>query len=308
MTPADPVPSTPQSDATPATSPVSIARLNGVALAFQEFGDQDAPAIVLVAGASSSMDWWDEDFCLALAAGDAASGPRRVIRYDLRDTGQSETVAPGAAEYTGTDLLEDLVALIEHADAAPAHVVGLSLGGGLVQQLALRRPELLASITLMSTTPGGPGSADAAELPPPTPELLASFESGDAPTDPSDPEPAVSAVVATERLFSGGIPVDEERVRRIARISLARTDSPRSAENHWTLGSGSGERTDIEAIEVPTLVLHGSEDPLFPVEHGRRLAERIPGARLVVVPGMGHQNPPPPAWPQVVAEIVSHTA
>lgn len=289
-------------------APVSIITVDGAAIASQQFGPPHAPAIVLVAGASSSMDWWDEAFCLALAAGDDASGPRRVIRYDLRDTGQSETVAPGEADYTGADLLNDLVGLIEHDGAAPAHVVGLSLGGGLVQQLALRRPDLLASITLMSTTPGGPGSGDSAELPPPTPELLASFAAEAPPGDPSDPEPAVSGVVASERLFSGSIPVDEERIRRIARASLARTHSPKSAENHWTLETGAGSRSDIESIDVPTLVIHGSEDPLFPLEHGRRLADVIPGARLVIVPGMGHQNPPPPTWPQVVSEILAHTA
>jgi pimeloyl-ACP methyl ester carboxylesterase len=298
-------------DAHGSTTPVTIARLNGVDLAFQSFGDETAPAIVLVAGASSSMDWWDEAFCALLAAGDAASGPRRVVRYDLRDTGESETVALGEAAYTGDDLVDDLGALIEHLDAAPAHVVGLSMGGGLAMQLALRRPELLASIALMSTSPGGrTGQGD--ELPPPIPRLQAAFASmGAASGDDSDGSPVVvdpvAAIVDSERLFSGSIPVDEERVARIGRAVLARTSSPRSSENHWALESGPGAREDLESIAVPTLVVHGSEDPLFPLAHGERLAARIPGASLLVVPGMGHQNPPPPTWAQLVPALLAHT-
>ena len=282
----------------PAVPPVTVATINGARLAFQEFGPRDAPAIVLVAGGASPMDWWDEEFCLLLAAGDAVSGPRRVIRYDLRDTGQSETVAPGAAGYTGSDLVDDLAALIEFAEAAPAHVVGLSLGGALVQRLALRRPELLASVTLMSTTPVGDAGV---ALPPPTAQLTAEPPA----VDWADPEAVGAAFVDAERLYSGTIPVDENRIRRIAAAFLARSSSPASAENHWMIADGPEPRTG--PITLPTLVVHGSHDPLFPLPHGERLAELIPGSRLVVVPGVGHQNPPPPAWPQIVGEILRHS-
>lgn len=283
-------------------APVTIAVLNGARLAFQEFGRGATRTIVLVAGGASSMDWWDEGFCALLAAGDEQSGPRRVVRYDLRDTGQSETVAPGAARYTGSDLVDDLAALIEHLHAAPAHVVGLSLGGALVQRLAVRRPDLLASVTLMSTTPVGDIPV---ALPPPTAELAASF-GGEAPqTDWAHPAAVRDAAIAAERLYSGTIPVDEERIGRITAATLARTRSPASADNHWAIADGPA---DDGSITVPTLVVHGSHDPLFPPAHGRALADRVPGARLVLVPGMGHQNPPPPTWPLIVDEILGHTA
>jgi len=287
--------------------PITVEVVNGARLAFQVFGvDQTrAPAIVLVAGGASSMEWWDDGFCTLLSAGDARTGPRRVIRYDLRDTGQSETVAPGAATYTGADLVDDLAALIEHVGAAPAHVVGLSSGGGMTQNLALRRPDLLASITLMSTSPVGTVDRP---LPPPTPEMAASFGSSAAPTDWSDDEAVASAAIDTERLYSGSIPIDANRIRRIALSSAARTPSPDSAENHWSAADGPELRTDIESITLPTLVIHGSDDPLFPLPHGEALAETIPGARLVVVAGMGHQFPPPPTWPQIVGELLRHTA
>lgn len=286
-------------------SPITVDVVNGVRLAFQVFGTGDRPAIVLVPGAASSMEWWDDDFCRLLAAGDDASGGRRVIRYDLRDTGESETVPPGAADYTGADLIDDLAALIEHLDAAPAHLVGLSAGGGMAQNLALQRPELLASVTLMSTSPVG---TVAAPLPPPTAELAASFGASAPPTDWDDPDAVGALAVETERLYSGSIPVDELRIRRIAVSAASRSPSPDSAANFFSVSDPPGVRTDIESITAPTLVVHGSEDPLFPLPHGEALAGIIPGSRLVVVPGMGHQFPPPPTWPQIAGEILRHTS
>ena len=283
-------------------SPITVDIVNGVRLAFQVFGDDERQAIVLVPGTASSMEWWDDDFCRALAAGD---GGRRVIRYDPRDTGQSETVPPGAAAYDGGDMLDDLAALIEHTGAVPAHLVGLSAGGGMAQNLALERPGLLASVTLMSTSPIG---AVSARLPPPTPELAASFGAAPPQTDWADPDAVGAVAVEAERLYSGGIPVDERRIRRIAVSSAARSASPDSASNHWSVGDPPALRTDIRAIGLPTLVVHGSDDPLFPLAHGEALAGIIPGARLVVVPGMGHQFPPPPTWLQIVGELLRHTA
>jgi len=288
----------------PPDSPVVIVSLNGAQLAYQQFGLDESSAIVLVAGNASSMDWWDEGFCEQLAAGDTASGPRRVIRYDFRDTGQSETVAPGAAQYSGGDLINDLIALIDHLHASPAHVVGLSMGGALVQQLALVRPEILGSITLMSTTPIGDVTTT---LPPPTDELAASWVNPPPDVDWADVDSVGAAAVDSEQLYSGSIPVDASRIRRIAAIARARTTSPLSANNHSSLSEGPGLRTDITSISVPTLVVHGSEDPLFPLAHGEMIAELIPGARLVVVSGLGHQFPPPPVWPQIVDEILRHT-
>jgi len=308
-----------------AASPVCVVTVNGARLAYQEFGPSDAATIVLVAGGASSMDWWDEEFCRQLAAGPVAAAaavatatatadrPRRVVRYDLRDTGQSETVAPGQARYTGSDLVDDLAALIEHLHAAPAHVVGLSMGGALVQRLALRRPELLASVTLVSTTSIGGSDSP---LPPPVARLAASFDADPPVTDWSDPRSVAEAALEAERLYSGSIPVDEVRIRRIATAALARTGSPASADNHWSIDDGpasdaaSASATDTvtPAHALPTLVIHGSDDPLFPLPHGVNLAESIDGARLVVVPGMGHQFPPPPTWPQIVEAIRRHTA
>jgi pimeloyl-ACP methyl ester carboxylesterase len=286
---------------------IRFAEVNGVTLAFDETGPPTAPAVVLVSGAGTTLEWWDDAFVDRLARGDE-SGPRRVIRYDLRDSGESTTGVAGKPDYTARDLLDDLAALIERLGAAPAHLVGLSLGGGLVQQLALHRPELVATLTLLSTSSAMPGEGDAA-LPPPTRALEASFANPPALPDWSDISGVIAYYVEAERPYAGRVPLDEERLRAIVRRMLARAGAQSAAANQYLVADdGSLGEPTVEEIAAPTLVLHGDADPLLPLPHGRRLAQRIPGARLVVVPGLGHQNPPPPTWGVIVPEILRHTA
>src|SRR5918997_1219886 len=123
---------------------------NGVTLAADSFGDPADPAILLIMGGGASMDWWEDEFCERLAA-----GPRFVIRYDHRDTGESASYEPGSPGYTGRDLVTDAVELLDAFGLASAHVVGLSMGGGIAQAMALDHPGRVASLTLMSTSAGG---------------------------------------------------------------------------------------------------------------------------------------------------------
>ncbi|WP_291036707.1 alpha/beta hydrolase [Herbiconiux sp.] len=272
--------------------------VNGVDLCIAEFGEEGGQGLVLVPGASSASDWWDDAFCEALAAGGL-----RVVRYDLRDTGRSTTRPLGRADYTGDDLVEDLAALIRALDLVPAHVVGLSLGGGLAQQLAIAHPETLASLTLLSTSPGGD------DLPPMSPELAASFdEASGSPADStrSDREAHFREALADERRFGGTIPVDEQRIRRIADRVFDRSIDLEAGANHWGIPSASGTRAQLADIAVPTLVVHGTADPLFPLAHGEALAREIPDARLLAVPGLGHQFPPPETWDLIVPALLEH--
>jgi pimeloyl-ACP methyl ester carboxylesterase len=272
--------------------------VNGVDLCIAEFGEEGDPGLVLVPGASSASDWWDDAFCEALAA-----GGHRVVRYDLRDTGRSTTRPLGRADYTGDDLVEDLAAPIRALDLVPAHVVGLSLGGGLAQQLAIAHPETLASLTLLSTSPGGD------DLPPMSPELAASFdEASGSPADSprSDREAHFREALADERRFGGTIPVDEQRIRRIAGRVFDRSIDVEAGANHWGIPSASGTRAQLADIAVPTLVVHGTADPLFPLAHGEALAREIPDARLLPVPGLGHQFPPPETWELIVPALLEH--
>jgi pimeloyl-ACP methyl ester carboxylesterase len=281
-------------------SPVQLLPVGGVEIAVEEIGDRASPALVLVCGGASAKEWWDDELCELLAA-----AGRRVVRYDLRDVGQSTTVPLGAATYTGADLEADLMAVIRHLDAGAVHLWGVSLGGGLVQGVAARHPELVASVVLQSTTSGGPGAAGA-DLPGPTPELAASFAEPPAEPDWDDVDSVVAAELDGLRLYAGTLGLDVARAERISRQVVARSGPQRSGANHFMVDGG--DPVDLAAITAPTLVVHGDADPLFPLPHGRHLAASIRGAELLVVPGMGHEYPPAATWDLVVPAVVAHTS
>ncbi|MET7334454.1 alpha/beta hydrolase [Nonomuraea sp. NPDC005650] len=281
-----------------------LLKINGVELCAQTFGDPAAPALLLIGGAEASMDWWDDEFCERLAA-----GGRHVIRYDTRDTGRSTTFPPGEPPYGSDALLDDAVGLLDELGIAAAHIVGVSMGGGIAQHLAVHHPGRVASLTLIATSPGGPGDPNRPDLPPMSAELAKRFaEGGDETPDWSDREAVIAYYTDGERTFAGTIPVDEERLRRVVGRVWDRGPSLASAQNHWQLAGGEPVRARLGEIAVPTLVLHGTADPLLPYGHGEALAREIPGARLVPLEGMGHQMPPPELWDIAIAEILSVSA
>ena len=252
------------------------------------FGSPDDPAVLLIGGAGASMDWWPPEFCQMLTG-------RYVIRYDHRDTGDAQSYPPGEPGYTGQDLLTDAVAVLDSLDVAAAHVVGISMGGALAQELALNHPDRVLSLTAMSTTAGAgdsdlPGMADV-EFPPEP--------------DWTDQAAIVEYLVASQRAVSAK-PFDEAEIREIATIATARTTNPESAQrNHYAAEDPGGPwRHRLAEIKVPTLILHGDIDPLFPLPHGEALAREIPGARLVVLPNTGHEFPSR-NWPLVAKEILT---
>ena len=268
-----------------------------VELCIDEHGDPADPLVLLVGGAAASYDFWDVGLCRAIA-----DGGRHVVRYDHRDTGRSTTGTPGSPSYDGNALERDCAALVERL-GAPAHLVGLSMGGGIAQSLALRRPELVASLTLVATAAAG--GVDHAGLPGPSAELAGWF--ADPPPDPdwTDREAVVAWSLAAERVFAGP-GFDEPRARAAAGAMFDRSHDPAAAANHWLVaGDDEPEPLDVHRIAVPTLVVHGAQDPVFPLPHAEALAAAVPGARLLVVDGMGHQVPPPAAWPDVVAGVLA---
>jgi pimeloyl-ACP methyl ester carboxylesterase len=284
-------------------SPQRLVSANGVDLCVQSFGEAGDPAILLIGGAESSMDWWEDGFCELLA-----SGGRFIIRYDLRDTGQSVTYEPGAPGYDGSDLVADAVGLLDALGIARAHLVGVSMGGGIAQHLALEHGGRVATLTLISGTPVGPRPGKP-NLPGMSDQLASRFAVPAPEPDWSDRDAVIAYVVEGLRPFAGSLPFDEERHRALVGRVFDRTINIASTmKNHWMLEGGEPVRGRLSDLSVPTLVLHGTKDPLFPYAHGAALADEIPGARLVPLEGGGHELPHPTLWTQVVGAILEHTA
>jgi pimeloyl-ACP methyl ester carboxylesterase len=280
-----------------------VVSANGVDLCVETFGDARRPAILLIGGAESSMDWWEDEFCGLLA-----SGPRFVIRYDLRDTGQSVSYEPGAPEYDGADLVADAVGLLDGLGIARAHIVGISMGGGIAQHLALEHGGRVATLTLISTSPVGARMAGGPALPPMSEELAARFAVPAPEPDWSDRTAVIDYIVEGLRPYAGSLPFDEQRQRAVVERVVDRTTNIASSlKNHWVIDDAGAVRGRLSELRAPTLVLHGTADPLFPFGHAEALVAEIRGARLVPLVGMGHEMPPPPLWNRVVTEILAHT-
>lgn len=277
-----------------------IIQANGIDLCIQSFGDPVDPAILLISGTAGSMDWWEDEFCERLA-----EGSRFVIRYDYRDTGRSVNDEPGAPTYSEFDLVEDAVGILDTLGVDRGHIVGLSMGGWIGQRLAIDHPDRVATLTLISTSPGGPDNPD---LPPTSDELSAVFSEETSAPDWSDREEVIAYIVEGERPFAGTIPFDEAQVRGIAERVVDRTNNIAACmTNHYMIDGSEPIRPRLGDITATTLVMHGTADPMFPYGHGEALAQEIPGARLVPLKGGGHQYPPRPLWDVVIPAILEHT-
>lgn len=271
----------------------------GVEVCAESFGDAGDPAVLLVMGLGASMLWWEDGFCRQLAA-----GGRFVVRYDHRDTGRSAGWEPGRPGYTGADLAGDAVGVLDGYGIGAAHLVGVSAGGALAQRVALGSPERVRSLVLVSTTsavPGGP------ELPPPAEEFLRFAGTARQP-DWTRKDEVVDYLVAYSRVLAGTRrPFDEPAARALIRADVERARDIAAARNHDILPEGEPPPAPLSAISAPTLVVHGTADPLFPFPHGEFLAEAIPGAGLLPLEGAGH-GIVRADWPALVRAILAHTA
>jgi pimeloyl-ACP methyl ester carboxylesterase len=271
--------------------------VNGVELCTESFGDPADPQILLVMGTGASMLWWEEGFCRMLAG-----GGRFVVRYDHRDTGRSVTYEPGRPGYSGADLVADAAGVLDAHEIPAAHVVGLSAGGALAQLLALDFPERVVSLVLISTSLAV--STDR-KVPPPSAEF-ASFAAV-VEVDWSDSESVIEYLVDYSRLLAGGRrPFDEAALRALARRDVERARDFAAAQNHDLLRDEERSRAPLSSISAPTLVIHGTADPMFPIGHGEALAEEIPGARLLRLEGAGH-GVDRADWEAIVEAILEHT-
>jgi pimeloyl-ACP methyl ester carboxylesterase len=278
-----------------------ILNVDGVDLCVETFGDPTDAAILLIAGAQASMDWWQDVFCQRLA-----DGSRLVVRYDFRDTGRSVSYEPGAPGYTGDDLADDAAGLIDSLGLGQAHLVGMSMGGEIAQLVALDHPEEVSSLTLIATSPAVPGEAER-DLLSMTQQAQTGF-AAIADPDWTDRDAVIDYIVAVERTCAGANGFDEAEWRKLAGRVFDRTRNIESAmTNHDALEEDKRPRPPLGNLRTPTLVVHGTEDPVLPYAHGVALAEEIPGARLLPVEGMGHEVVRHD-WDVLVPAILEHTS
>jgi len=273
-------------------------RVNGVGLCTESFGDPADPPILLVMGLGGSMLWWPEEFCGLLV-----EHGRFVIRYDQRDTGRSTTYEPGHPGYTGSDLRADAVALLDAYGLPAAHFVGVSSGGALVQLLSLDDPSRVLSLVLISTSAAVPVERS---LPGPS-AALTEFASS-ATVDWSDEGSVIEYVVAYARVLAGEERnFDEAEARDLVRREVGRARDFAAVQNHDLIADGDRPPGSLSSIEAPTLVIHGTADPMFPLAHGKALVAEIPSARLLPLEGAGH-GVQTADWETITRAIAMHTA
>lgn len=269
-----------------------VVGVNGIDLFWESFGDPADPPLVLISGLGAHATGYDDRLCWALA-----ELGLHVVRFDNRDVGLS-THLPVDALYSVADMAADAAGLIEELEAGPAHVVGASMGGMIAQQLAIERPDLVSSLTLIMTSTGEPEVGQA------SPELVAQLIELASPA--ADRADAIARGVQLARLI-GSPDFDEDYHRRRQESFHDRAYDPPGVGRQMTAIVSSPHRADgLAGVQVPTVVIHGSVDPLIDPSGGRRAAKLIPGARFVEIEGMGHDLPPR-VWPQIVVEVTSVT-
>jgi pimeloyl-ACP methyl ester carboxylesterase len=285
---------------------VPRAQANGIELEYETFGDSGKPAMLLVMGLGVQLLGWDERFCQMLV-----DHGFYVIRYDNRDVGLSTKIEGpvpnvmellagdySSASYTLDDMADDAAGLLDALEIEAAHVTGASMGGMIAQMLAVRHPEKVLSLCSIMSTTGDPNVGQ------PTEVAVAALVT----PAPGDREGFVNFQVNTfKTIGSPGYPPDEERLRALIGASYDRSYHPMGFLRQLAGVLASGNRTDrLASIAVPTVVIHGADDPLIQVSGGEATAKAIPGAKLVKIEGMGHDLPPA-LWPRLVDEIVAST-
>lgn len=249
-----------------------------VEIEYETFGDDGSEAILLVNGLGSQMTRWPEAFCEKLVA-----RGYRAIRFDNRDTGKS-TWLTAADRYTLADMANDAVAVLDAAGVGKAHIAGMSMGGMIVQRMALDHPDRVLSMTSIMSATSGKVAA--------TPEAMAVITV--APPDPAaDYEGFIANAVKNARTIgSPAYPWTDEALRARAVAEHARAFNPAGVARQRQAIGADGDRAEaLKSLAIPTVVLHGVEDPLIQPIGGIETANAIPGAELRIIPGMGHDLP-----------------
>ena len=293
-----------------AHQPPQIARANSIDICYEIFGDANAEPMLLIMGLGAQMIHWDDDFCAQLAARGF-----RVVRFDNRDIGKSGKLSGGkrltplemlklrflripvAAPYKLLDMAKDTVGLMDVLGIKSAHLVGASMGGMIAQEIAISFPERVRSLTSIMSTTGNPKD------PPPTPEAMAVLM---APPPASKEEYFARYAQTWKILRAGSFPDDEALDRSRAERTFERGLNPAGVGRQLRAILASGSRKQrLASVRAPTLVIHGTADPLVHPAGGKDTAASIPGAKLLMIEGMGHALPIR-MWPPIIDAIAKH--
>ncbi|MFU1793360.1 alpha/beta fold hydrolase [Paenibacillus azoreducens] len=273
-----------------------FVKTRGVDICTESFGSPQNPAVLLIMGASVSMIWWEDDFCRRIA-----DEGRFVIRYDNRDVGRSVTYTPGEPEYSFEDLADDAMGVLDGYGIEKAHIVGMSMGGMLTQILALRHRERVLSVTLISSSNFAPGL-------PLMEEKVEQFFAHSGDVDWSDVQAITAFSLGKWKILRGSERAfDERKVALLSEKEAKRSLNPASMINHALVSGGETYLLRTHEIDVPALIIHGTEDPIIPYAHGVHLSEVIPNSKLVTLNGAGHELHTDD-WDVMIQTLVDHTA
>lgn len=285
---------------------------NSVRIEYESFGAPSRPALLLIAGLGCQLIHWPEEVCEHIA-----DQGYFVIRFDNRDTGLStklddagtpdipgtlylllsgESVTP---PYTIEDMADDAVGLLDALDIQQAHICGTSMGGMIAQSIAIKHPSRLLSLISIYSTTGNP------ELPPPTREVM---ECLTAPL-PKDRDAYVQKTVNDFHIIAGsGLPFDEDFHKEIVISAADRSFYPQGiARQFVAILTQPNRKPELSSVSIPTLIVHGDEDPLVPIEAGKETAAAIPGAAFLLMKGMGHELPKMDKnWVEILDAMIDH--
>ncbi|MFX1419978.1 MAG: alpha/beta fold hydrolase [Promethearchaeota archaeon] len=288
------------------------AKANNIEIEYETFGNPSSKPLLLIMGLGAQMIRWDVEMCEKLAE----SG-FYVIRFDNRDVGLStkfdEAGEPDLmklfmavqrgekieAAYTLNDMADDAVGLLDALNIEKAHICGASMGGMIAQVIAYRHPSRVLSLTSIMSSTGNP------DLPQPKPQALQVLIR----PPPEGRDAIIEDGVNRLRIIHGsGFPFDEKKARQLVEASYDRSNYRPGYTRQLAATLATGNRKPaLSSIKVPTLVIHGSHDPLMPPDGGKDTAEAIPGSELLIVEGMGHSLPPE-VWPEVFEAFMKNAS
>ncbi len=286
---------------------------NGIQIEYDTFGDKSTPAILMIIGIGTQLMGWDAPLCQKLA-----DSGLFVIRFDNRDVGLSTKIEeagipdineavsnmmmgkPIDAPYTLDDMADDAVGLLDVLGIEKAHVCGMSMGAAIAQAVAIKHPKRLLSLIPIYGSTGNP------ELPTSKPEALQALMA----PPPETPAEGIDRLMETFKIFTGqGFPFDEGWHLEFAKKTVDRSFYPVGLGRQMLAIMAHGNRKPaLASVTAPTLVVHGDEDPIMPLEGGKDTAEAIPEAELMIIEGMGHDMPKlGGAWDQITDAMIKFT-